>query len=144
MKQETKSALRAVERKHSKVESHTQDVYTFTKQAFGYMHIPLPEGFPLPSGDVMTSLNEQLLHALQALHGREVELAEVRGVMEGLQRKFVVIMHQLGTLYQEYMERRSEWESHRSVLEAEKKKLFGEKEQDQIKVKELEVCRNYA
>lgn len=88
------------------------------------------------------SLNEQLLHTLQQLHGREDELKEVRGAMEGLQRKFAVIMHQLGTLYQEHMEGCGRWKGLKKALEAEKERLLGEREHDKVKVQELVVSVN--
>lgn len=136
---EAKSALRELERKQCVVENLTRDVSILRKQMSGFRPIPLPEGLPLLSSEVITCLNEQLLHALQQLHGREEELMEVRGALEGLQRKFAVIMHQLGILYQEYTERCSQWEGLKRALEAEKERLLAEKEQDKIKVQELEV-----
>lgn len=136
---EAKTALRELERKQCEVEALSRDVSTLRKQTSGFRPVPLPEGLPLSSSEVITSLNEQLLHALQQLHGREDELRVVRGSMEGLQRKFAVIMHQLGTLYQEYTEGCGQWKGLKRALEAEKERLLGEREQDKVKVQELEV-----
>ena len=136
---DTKAALRELERKQCEVEALNRDVTILRKQVAGFRPIPLPEGLPLSSSEVITSLNEQLLHNLQQLHEREDELRTVRGTVDGLQRKFAVIMHQLGVLYQEHVEKCGQWEEHVKVVEVEKQKLLEERGHDKIKVQELEV-----
>ena len=137
--QDTKSALRELERKQCEVETLTKDVAVLRKQMVGFRPVPLPEGLPLSSSEVITSLNEQLLHALQQLHGREEELEAVRGSLDGLQRKFAVVMHQLGTLYQEHVEKNSQWEGFKKEMEEERQKVLEERSHDKVKVQELEV-----
>lgn len=136
---DVKTTLRELERKQCEVETLTKDITVLRKQVVGFRPVPLPDGLPLSSSEVITSLNEQLLHALQQLHAREEELQKVRAGVDALQRKFAVVMHQLGILYQEYVDKSGEWNGLRKTMETEKLKIMEERSQDKIKVQELEV-----
>ena len=132
-------ALRELERKQCELESLTKEVVDLKKQQSGFQAVPLPVGIPPSSGDVITSLNEQLLHALHQLHSREEALEEANAALERLQRKFVVIIHQQGVLYQEYKEGRGKWEEDSKRAKQEKEKLLAEKEENKLKLQQLEA-----
>ena len=55
----------------------------------------LPECIPMTSHDVISSLNEHLLHVLGVEKGRSQECEEMRVVLEKYQLKFSVIIDQL-------------------------------------------------
>ena len=136
---ESRQALKELERKQCQFESLQKEIVTLRKLQVGFQPIPLPEGAPPAASDVINSLNEQLLHSLNQLHSRENALEEARGALERLQRKFAVIIHQQGVLYLEYKESRSKWEKETKHAESEVQKLQAEREEDKIKVQNLEV-----
>lgn len=137
---EARQALRELERKQCELESVQKEVVSLRKQQSGFRAVPLPEGMPPAPSDVITSLNEQLLHTLNQLHSREDALEEARGALERLQRKFAVIIHQQGVLYLEYKEGRAKWERETEHAQLERQRLLAEKEEDKIKANNLEVC----
>ncbi len=136
---ESRHALRELERKQCELESLTKELVVLKKQQSGFQAVPLPGGMTPSSGDIITNLNEQLLHALHQLHSREDALEEANAALERLQRKFAVIIHQQGVLYQEYKEGRSKWEEDGKCAKQEKEKLLMEREEDKLKIKQLEV-----
>ena len=60
----------------------------------GFQPLPLPEGLPVTSNDIIGSLNEHLLRVLKELRSKEQTLAEMEKDLERYQRKFAVIIHQ--------------------------------------------------
>ena len=136
---ERRQALKELERRQCEMEKLSKEVSDLRKLQSGYQPLPLPEGMALSTRDVVTSLNEQLLHALEQLHSREEDLEEVKRAMERLQRKFGVIIHQQGILYQEYSEGRGKWEEDSKRGRLEREKIMAEWEKDKVKVQELEV-----
>ncbi len=140
---DTKNAVRELERKQCEVEALSKDVAILRKQAVGFRPVPLPEGLPLSSSEVIASLNEQLLHALQQLRECEKELRSTRDKADGHRRKFAVIMHQLGVLYQEYTDKNKQWEEFQKAWEVEKQRILDERSHDKIKVQELEVLISF-
>lgn len=137
---EARQALRELERKQCELENLQKEVVTLRKKQTGFQPVPLPEGILPSASDVITSLNEQLLHTLDQLHSRETALEEARGALERLQRKFAVIIHQQGVLYQEYREGRAKWEKETEHAQSERQQLLAEREEDKIKAQRLEVC----
>ena len=121
------------------MESLFKELVALKKQQSGFQAVPLPGGLIPSSGDVITSLNEQLLHTLHQLHSREEALEEASAALEKLQRKFAVIIHQQGVLYQEYKDGRSRWEEDSKRAKQEREKLLAERDDDKIKVQQLEV-----
>ena len=137
---ESKRTLRELERKQCELENLSREVTNLKKLQSGFQPIPFPEGIPLSSSEVIASLNEQLLQALNELHSREEALEKATGALEKFQRKFAVIIHQQGVLYQEYSEGRSKWEEQMEKAKKDSEKLTVEHETDKVKVQELEVC----
>lgn len=136
---DSRHALKELERKQCELESLQKEVVALKKQQTGFRPVPLPEGMTPASSEVITSLNEQLLHCLNQLHSREEALEEARGALERLQRKFAVIIHQQGVLYMEYKESRAKWEQETEHARLERQKLLEEREDDKIKAQNLEV-----
>lgn len=136
---ESRHALRELERKQCEVESISKELVALKKQQSGFQAVPLPGGLMPSSGDVITNLNEQLLHTLHQLHSREETLKEANAALEKLQRKFTVIIHQQGVLYQEYKDGRSRWEEDSKRANQEREKLLGERDDDKLKIQQLEV-----
>ena len=60
----------------------------------GFQPLPLPEGLPVTSNDIIGSLNEHLLRVLKELRSKEQTLTEMEKDLERYQRKFAVIIHQ--------------------------------------------------
>ena len=137
---ESRQALRELERKQYDVENLNKEVIALRKKQSGFLPVSLPEGISASSGDVVASLNEQLLHTLNQLRSREEALEEAREALERLQRKFAVIIHQQGVLYQEYKESREKWEKEMKHAQSERDRLMAEREEDKIKTQELQVC----
>lgn len=136
---EARQALRELERKQCELESLQKETIVLRKQQTGFQPVPFPVGTTSSSSDVITSLNEQLLHTLNQLHSREDALEEARGALERLQRKFAVIIHQQGVLYLEYKEGRAKWEGETERAQSERQKLLAERQEDKIKAQKLEV-----
>ena len=136
---ESRHALKELERKQYESEGLQKEVVALKKQQAGFRPVPLPEGMPPASSDVIASLNEQLLHSLNRMHSREEALEEARGALERLQRKFAVIIHQQGVLYMEYKAGRAKWEQETEHARLERQKLLAEREHDKIKAQNLEV-----
>ncbi len=57
-------------------------------------------------------------------------------------RKFAVIRHQRGLVYQEYKQKEGEWEKAREDLEQDKTKLSDKIGQQEAKVQEFNVSSN--
>lgn len=136
---EARHALKELERKQCELENTNKELLALKKLQSGFQPLPLPEGISPSSGDVITSLNEQLLRTLHQLHSRDAALGEAREALEKLQRKFAVVIHQQGVLYLEYKEERSKWEREREHVMKERQKLIAEREEDKLKTQELDV-----
>lgn len=138
---ESRRALRELERNQCETDALNRELSALKKLQSGFRPLSLPDGMTPTSSDVITSLNEQLLHSLHQLHSREAALEEAREALERLQRKFAVIIHQQGVLYMEYEEGRGKWEEEGKRDKHEREKMFAEREKDKIKIQELEVRR---
>ena len=76
------------------VDELTKDIKLYRTSQSKFQPLPFPEGMTVTSSDVITSLNDHLLHVLKELHVRESELVEAQEGLEKAQRKFSVIIHQ--------------------------------------------------
>ena len=76
------------------MEGLKKDIQELRKVRAGFQALVLPEGIPPTSSDVITRLNEHLLHVLSQLHSKEAELGQAQEALEKFQRKFAVIIHQ--------------------------------------------------
>lgn len=136
---ESRHAIKELERKQCELESINGELLLVKKLQSGFQPLPLPEGASPSSSDVITSLNEQLLHTLYQLHSHKDALREARGALEKLQRKFAVVIHQQGVLYLEYRDERRRWDEKQKNMVAEMDKLSVKQEENKLKAQELEV-----
>ncbi|KAK7503000.1 hypothetical protein BaRGS_00005626, partial [Batillaria attramentaria] len=100
--------------------------------------MPLPEGMAPTSAEVIASLNEHLVIVLQELSQREDTMSKMEKSLENYKRKFGVMRHQQGLLYQQYLNDKKEWEEEQEKLAAQLKELQGKREEDLVKVAEFD------
>ncbi|PVD27873.1 hypothetical protein C0Q70_10448 [Pomacea canaliculata] len=100
--------------------------------------IPLPENLPVTSADIIASLNEHLIITLQELSRRTEMMEKMEVSLETYKRKFGVVRHQQGLLYQEYLRDKKTWEEDTEKLKQQVKELEGKMEEDLVKVKEFD------
>ncbi|XP_072045515.1 centrosomal protein of 290 kDa-like [Amphiura filiformis] len=97
----------------------------------------LPKDMAASSAEVISSLNQQLIHALQELSNKEEQLGRCENSLIVYRRKFAVIRHQQGLVYQEYKQKEEEWEKARETLEQDKTKLSDQIGQQEARVQEF-------
>ena len=137
VRDESRQALKELERKECQMDVINKELLALKKMQSGFQSLPLPA--EATSSVIMSSHNEQLLHTLQQLHSHEEALQEAKKSLEMLQRKFSVVIHQQGVLYQEYMDSDAKWQAEREQTAKQKEKLFAQLEESKVKVEELEV-----
>ncbi|XP_069485433.1 centrosomal protein of 290 kDa isoform X2 [Ambystoma mexicanum] len=100
--------------------------------------INLPADMTASSTNIISSLNEYLIHLVQELERQEQSVKKSEDALEEYKRKFAVMRHQQGLLYKEYQSERESWEMESEKLKEEKKKLEDQREQSAVKIKEYE------
>ncbi|ELU00323.1 hypothetical protein CAPTEDRAFT_217708, partial [Capitella teleta] len=100
-----------------------------------FQTMSLPEGMAVSSSEVIASINEHLVQALQELSLKEGLLEKMETTLVGCQRKIAVMRHQKGMVYKEYHEQKLILEEARSKLEEELKHVQGLREDDQENTK---------
>ncbi|KAM8973086.1 centrosomal protein of 290 kDa [Pelodytes ibericus] len=98
--------------------------------------INLPEGMSTSSTNLISSLNEYLLHLLQEVESKEQSLVKLEDSLHECKRKFGVIRHQQGLLYKEYQSERESWKLEMEKLKTQNTKLESQKEQDTAQITE--------
>ncbi|XP_071943126.1 centrosomal protein of 290 kDa-like [Antedon mediterranea] len=106
------------------------------KGAVTVQQIPLPASMAVTSADVISSLNEQLIQAMQELSNKEELLEKFEGSMEVYKRKFAVMRHQQGLVYSEYEKEKKQWEEEREKWGTEKKKWQDQQSEDSVRIRE--------
>ncbi|XP_070190390.1 centrosomal protein of 290 kDa-like [Littorina saxatilis] len=100
--------------------------------------IPLPEGMAPTSAEVIASLNEHLVITLQELSRREESMHKMEKSLENYKRKFAVMRHQQGLLYQQYLTDTKEWKDSAEKLQKQLREIQGSREEDLVKIAEFD------
>lgn len=103
-----------------------------------FQMMPLPQDLAPTSANVIASLNEHLVIALQELSVRESTVEKMEEELEGFRRKFAIVRHQQSLLYQEYLEEKKNWESERQLIKDQLMQVQGCREEDQVKIQEFD------
>ena len=100
--------------------------------------LSLPSQVPSTHTELVGSLNEQLIAVLHSLSMKEELSCLMENELEAMKRKFSVVVHQQGILYQQYCEKVEEATENVKKLQTEKTKLEELRQQDSIKLSELQ------
>ncbi|GFR72659.1 centrosomal protein of 290 kDa [Elysia marginata] len=98
----------------------------------------LPDGMAPSSAEVIASLNEHLLLTLQELSQRETALKTMGDSLESYKRKYAVLRHQQGLLYQEYIDAKKEWQEDMEKNSKQLQELQGQKDEDRVRIQEFD------
>ncbi|GFO27236.1 centrosomal protein of 290 kda-like, partial [Plakobranchus ocellatus] len=98
----------------------------------------LPDGMAPSSAETIASLNEHLLLTLQELSQREAAMKNMEESLEGYRRKYAVLRHQQGLLYQEYLDAKKEWQENMEKNNKQLQDLQGQKEEDIVRIQEFD------
>ncbi|XP_033101363.1 centrosomal protein of 290 kDa-like isoform X2 [Anneissia japonica] len=119
-----------------KLESELEMLREVGKGAVTVQQMPLPASMAVTSADVIGSLNEQLIQAMQELGNKEELLEKFEGSIEVYKRKFAVMRHQQGLIYDDYAKEKKEWEGEREKWRDEKKKWQDQQSEDSVRIRE--------
>ncbi|XP_071791224.1 centrosomal protein of 290 kDa-like [Asterias amurensis] len=129
-----------LDRANNKITRLEQDLQALREAGQGAItlhHMQLPQGMAVSSAEVISSLNEQLIHALQELSNKETQLTHCESSLVVYRRRFAVLRHQQGLLYQEYKEKQEDWEGQAEGWDKAKHKFVDQIEQQEAKVQEF-------
>eukprot|EP00057_Strongylocentrotus_purpuratus_P025576 XP_011680050.1 PREDICTED: centrosomal protein of 290 kDa [Strongylocentrotus purpuratus] len=123
--EKTSVALDRAETKITRLQQDLKDLRDLGQGA-GVMtlhQMALPQGLAVSSAEIIASLNEQLVHSLQELSVREDQLGKCETALQTYRRRFAVLRHQQGLLYQEYQQKVDGWQQQEKSWREEKQKL---------------------
>ena len=80
-----------------------------------------------------------MLFCLQELSNKETQLTHCESSLVVYRRRFAVLRHQQGLLYQEYKEKQEDWEGQAETWDKAKHKFVDQIEQQEAKVQEFNV-----
>ncbi len=69
-----------------------------------FQAMPLPQGMAITSSEVIASLNEHLVQVIQEVALKEEMIGKMELAHETYKRKFAVMRHQQGLLYQDHLQ----------------------------------------
>jgi len=98
---------------------------------------PLPEGMTVSTAELIASLNEHLVVALHELSVREDIVEKVEEGLETYKRKFAIMRHQQGLLYEEHRAEKKKWEQAEEKSKLDFGEFQGARKEDQIKIEEF-------
>ena len=140
-REEAARALREMERLHvelERVKGENEVLRAMGSSAAVLQPLRLPSQVPATHTEVVGSLNEQLIAALHALSVKEETAAVMEEELERVKRKFSVAVHQQGVLYREHNEKIEAANEKLKKLDSERAQLAELREQDSIKLNELQ------
>ncbi|XP_066992287.2 centrosomal protein of 290 kDa isoform X2 [Anabrus simplex] len=88
-----------------------------------YEEILLPTNMSLSSTEVISKLNIHLLHVLDDYHKQEEKNKNLEMNLEDLNKNFNIVRHQMGLLYKQYGNDKSEWETLQKELTEKREDL---------------------
>ncbi|CAB4002084.1 Hypothetical predicted protein, partial [Paramuricea clavata] len=130
-----------VDKKETRLRELEQEILDLREAGEGVIKIQplvLPEGMSPSSTEVISCLNEYLTQAIQECSLKETMLTKLENELENFKRKFAVIIHQKGLLYQEYLEEKNTWEIRTEKTLEETNELKRLREQDGIRLLEYD------
>ncbi|XP_077999910.1 centrosomal protein of 290 kDa-like [Glandiceps talaboti] len=128
-----------LEKERTKVEKLDKDLKALKevgKGAVAIQQMPLPEGMAISSSEVISSLNEHLVQAIQEVTLKEDMLKKLENALEVYKRKFAVMRHQQGLVYSDFMNEKKSWEGEVEKLKEETRKLEDQRAEDSVRVQE--------
>ncbi|XP_071113169.1 centrosomal protein of 290 kDa-like [Haliotis cracherodii] len=124
-----------------KIERMEKDHQAFQESGVApgaFKALPLPEGMAVTSTEIIASLNEHLVVVLQEMALKEESMRKMDVSLENYKRKFAVMRHQQGLVYQEFLASKKEWEGECDKLKDQLKKVHGEREEDSVRIQEFD------
>ncbi|XP_071477104.1 centrosomal protein of 290 kDa-like [Diadema antillarum] len=125
---ETEKASVALDRAQTKIMRLEQDLKDLRDLGQGAAvmtlhHSALPHGLAASSAEIISSLNEQLVQTLQELSVKEDQLGKTEVALQTYRRRFAVLRHQQGLIYQDYQQKVDDWLQREKAWDEEKQKL---------------------
>ncbi|XP_055888045.1 centrosomal protein of 290 kDa-like [Biomphalaria glabrata] len=136
----TKTSLER-DKAFEKIEKLEKDHFMFSEAGAGpgmFQFMKLPEGMAPSSSEVIAHLNEHLIITLQELSQREGVMKKTEAAFENYKRKYAVLRHQQGMLYQEYLKEKSVWQEDMEKYSKQLKELQGQREEDLVRIQEFD------
>ncbi|CAL1542937.1 unnamed protein product [Lymnaea stagnalis] len=134
----TKTALER-DKAFERIERLEKDQFMLNESGTGMFHLmKLPEGMAPSSSEVIAQLNEHLIITLQELSQREIVLKKTETAFENFKRKYAVLRHQQGLLYQEYLRDKTAWQEDVEKNSKKLKELQGQREEDMVRIQEFD------
>ncbi|BFZ24638.1 hypothetical protein BsWGS_27677 [Bradybaena similaris] len=99
--------------------------------------VKLPDGMVPSSSEVIGSLTEHLIIVLQELSQREALLKNVETSLNTYKRKYAVLRHQQGLLYQEHLQEKKKWQEEMNTCTKRLRELQGQREEDLVHIQEF-------
>lgn len=103
---------------------------------------PLPGYSPGVSSDTVAKLNKQLIQVLEYVNHKEELNKKLQFDVEKQRQTFGIVKHQMGILYDQFDQKKKEWEKEKNVANDEKIKLEENLESLKIKNDEYEAHLN--
>ncbi|KAL3881749.1 hypothetical protein ACJMK2_028144 [Sinanodonta woodiana] len=138
---EANKAQLELEKAVSKIQDMEEELKAIRDTGGGpgfFRAMPLPDAMTVSSSEVIASLNEHLVVVLQELHLKEESVRNLETSLENYKRRFAVVRHQQGLIYQDYLKDRKAWEEEVKKLKEELKNVEGSREEDKVKLQEFD------
>ncbi|KAJ8314697.1 hypothetical protein KUTeg_006847 [Tegillarca granosa] len=103
-----------------------------------FQAMPLPQAMAVTSSEVISNLNEHLIITLQEISLKEESMKKMETSLENYKRKFAVMRHQQGLLYQDYLKDKNEWETEMKTVKEKLHELEGMREEDKVRIQEFD------
>ncbi|KAJ9574107.1 hypothetical protein L9F63_008521, partial [Diploptera punctata] len=100
--------------------------------------LKLPSDIPLSSAEIISKLNMHLLHVINEYEKEEEQNKQLEKKLEELNKNFSIMRHQMGLLYKQHSEEKSDWKKLQTDLEKERENLKEKAETLQVKLNEYE------
>ncbi|KAH9503689.1 hypothetical protein Btru_067161 [Bulinus truncatus] len=136
----TKTSLER-DKAFEKIEKMDKDNFMFNEAGTGpgmFHFMKLPEGMAPSSAEVIAHLNEHLIITLQELSQREAVMKKTEAAFENYKRKYAILRHQQGLLYQEYLKEKTVWQEDMEKNMKQLKELQGQREEDLVRIQEFD------